>query len=651
MANITSQAILTLINGGMGGPPGCTALGILSDGIYDGSAGDIYATGSELDAQLDFTTIRNILSVKVWFYTDLAADLKLYADGVLVAEVNGSLTGMWSPAWSGNVTILTIASSRSLLEIEVDESAVTIIPLIINADTLRCIYTPIKLNTDTLRRTYSPDIVNVDTKRKFKTNLFGGVKVESINIAMNVSSAFDTVSAVVFDASNYDTTMGFFGDYQGLNIDFVTERVKESRTLQGKKWTLSGRSDTSTLLLKPVVKLTGGGTAASICHSMGLTTDFTDFTPAYSKLGWRNSTTKAISITEKSVSAVLSKMFSWTKGLGTREIIWYQRGTAIHVCERGKIKNTYAVEDYKYENLDIDSQIILRTSDSLCITGTGTETTVSTPGSYTWTPEYATVPLTETQTFGNSSIVIVNGLTMSETDGANSTVFTYNQIHSGSSGFDKPLYSVISSKVVTNATSRSTTNYIYGKPTSKTNEVTLAEETTTIEKYTDTDGWTAEGTHRTVHTPLSNGFYGHTVYDTTDDGNTIVATSISRGAPGGQASLATVQEISGYTGSGTGGTPGDSETTITEKFNGVVINSTSIPVQEASIINQYVRIVNAMNNAKEIKLSVSLIGGTLIDARQGAITFEGNTYYLESNSISGSASVLRRQSISAVRWA
>jgi len=589
-----------------------------------------------------------------------------YIDGVVQLTVSGEVA--WTQAsyvLAEGTHVLKWEYTKDSADI-VGEDSVYIDDLIITntvgsfvcvtSDTSRNAVCTQTINSDTVREVCNRVIINTDTNRKFKTNIFGAVKVETINIVMQINNAFDTVSAVVYSAENYAETMNFFGKYQGLDIDFITERVKENHTLNGKKWTLSGRSDTSTLLLKPVVKLTGGGTASDICHSMGLTTDFTDFTPAFSKLGWRNSTTKAISITEKSVSAVLSKMFSWTKGLGTREIVWYQRGTVIHVCERGKINNTYALEDYKYENLEIDSQIILRTSESLCITGTGTESTVSTPGSYCWTPEYATVPITETQTFGNSSIVIVDGLTMSETNGDNSTVYTYNQIYSSpySSSFNKPLYSVISSKVVTNATSRSTTTYTYGTPTSKTNEVTLAEETTVVESYTESGSWVVDNTHRTVHTPLSNGFYGHTVYEKTTDSsgnitNTVVSTSLSRGAPGGQASLATVQEISGYKSSGS--TDSDTDTVITEKFNGVVISSTSIPVQEYSIINQYVRIVNAMNKAKEIRLSAKLIGGTLIDARQSTITFEGNLYYLESVSITGSATVLRQQNISAVRWA
>jgi hypothetical protein len=490
----------------------------------------------------------------------------------------------------------------------------------------------------------------VDVYRKIKTDLFASTKVESISISMSSSSTFDTVTALVMDTKfNYDNAMNVFGNYQGFSIDFVTERVRESRKSTGKKWTLSGRSDATDLFYRPVdVTINRSSPKASdICKAFGVVPDFTDFTPAYSDNGWSMGS-DGLYIKENSVQAILNKLFSWSKGLGEREILIYQRGSVAYACERQRYQNTYDLSNYKIDSIEIDSQKLIRaTEQTYAYTGeytTTTKTSPNTPGSWIWTPVESDVPFSGGYSFGGASLIYSDGLLIEESNSDSVTTYEYNQVYNTGFITNVPfgdfLYSVLVKKTVIEAKRNSTTTYAYDTYLSSENH--LANEESIVKTLKNDGTWSTESHTQIRYVPLGNGFFGQSEYDLLNGG--VISTSISRGSPGGQASLYTVKQI-------TGGTHTDATTTkATQTLDGIPLNYVTIPIAETSIVDDIINVMNKMNGRKEVKLTASLPGGDLIDARRGVVMFEGQLYYIESNTVSGSSTSLKRQSLSAVRW-
>ena len=148
---------------------------------------------------------------------------------------------------------------------------------------------------------------------------------------------------------------------------------------------------------------------------------------------------------------------------------------------------------------------------------------------------------------------------------------------------------------------------------------------------------TLEKTRITQYTPIGNGFWGQTVIV---DGK-VESTSISNGAPSGQASLFTVKKLAGVK------YVSDDENDVTSRTPAG--SQSSIPIYEYDIVKALVAYKESFEGKTGKTISVSIIEGDVIDPVDGVVKYNNEIYYLTSNSITKTSKGVR-QNISAVRW-
>ena len=158
--------------------------------------------------------------------------------------------------------------------------------------------------------------------------------------------------------------------------------------------------------------------------------------------------------------------------------------------------------------------------------------------------------------------------------------------------------------------------------------------------YTDADVVT------TTHTPIGNGWYGHTTYNS--DGET-TDTSLSQGAPGNTVSQYMVNKTQEAFKS--------LEVEIAESIISGILRylhppliPTNYPVKDRQTVMNLIDATDWLDGRIEERVTLEVLNSNHIFDFDDILTFRGNRYYLVSNSVRHSAENGLRQGLEIVRW-
>lgn len=245
-------------------------------------------------------------------------------------------------------------------------------------------------------------------------------------------------------------------------------------------------------------------------------------------------------------------------------------------------------------------------------------------------------PFSGTLTWGTvnpTTLVYEDGYLIEETRGNLTTTYTYIDLATGGK--------TLQSKAVVDVDNDTHTLTTYSYETTGQQEY-LYEEKTVVTEGTDGTGITLESSI-IRHVPIGGGWYGTTTYDTTDGTEVEVSSSLGQGAPGQKVSQYMVDAQNDAL------KPDSAPRQMTVPLTGVAKARQTYPVADYDTLEAIAADLDRYEGAEEIMLQGEIAGGSHVYTFNDKITFNGNTYYIVSNSISQTYNQVR-QSITATRW-
>jgi len=611
MANIiTREAIVTLGNAGIGGPQGSTALDILTDGDLVGGSGVIYPMGDNIYITFTFPEEKSIGSIKVWVYF-AGRNLSLYADNVMVESITNTPSALWSPTWTGTATILKIMSNEAINEIEIKDNAISLIPFVIN--------------TDTLRRVYTSAAINTDTNRKIAGEL-PYLKNITINIApKTLSDSFDltTIKAM----KSYDRYVGAINDF---NVEIIIKKVTKKMNNLGlfHNYSCTARYDIDDLLNNYIyftqdVPFDGGiktittlkfSTASSLINfiagSLGkkLNIRFADWVLGDDTFSGHTT-----------MQSVVSQLFGWTDKVPNRLVNVFLRGDTIHVLQRGLELSVMPI--IKYENVTITEERLklLKNSVTSYMLGKQLDTADN--------PIYKSGVFTE----GDITKIYSSGLVTQESHTTGNTLITtkyeYHNPYPPTAYTKKT--TTISASELDDPTSKIIVTYEVNDNLEIIKEIEI--------HYDASDAEIKSETLITRHSAMGQGEWVTIVEDVN---GVQLSSSISKGAPSGKATAYEIEK--------------DSLKDKNAKYQIIPVPGVlkdylgTLPTSSDSFINSVISSVMVLNGKTEERVSMDVKDYSILDFTK-RYTWRGNEYYLEKNSVAGTSEKII-QKVELVRW-
>ncbi len=464
------------------------------------------------------------------------------------------------------------------------------------ADTSRIVVDPIYC--DSLRQVCDSTEFIIDTNRRFVTAL---TDLKSLTISLQAKTISDTFRAETV----HPRTLGLA--LTGMVLNFPYEFYVEATSDTGDVQTITGMYDCDELLYKPIKYIANddakasyimGVVASAIGKSAVIKID--DFTPASN-----------LSESMPIYRDVLSSLFGWTSNLPNRQVNVFIRGDLIYCIQRGKETAT--------QNIVKNSRPTINRRKLRTITYVPSDSEGSNI-SITAKP----TPFSGTISFGDASCSYAGGYLVQEShsvDGETETT-TYGI----SAGY-------IHSRVTESSKIKIETSYAYGG--ARGEELSTVTETTT---YKDAPN-SPPSVRITRHHALGGGWWA-TVAEL--DGETL-STSISHGAPGGKASIFSIDQANLSLGSGYSSNSDD-------KIPGRATISVDFPISEndTSMLRELKADLLWLHGRTEETVTFDCYDPNVIDFDK-TVTWNGNVYYLERNTITKDSKGTK-QSIELVRW-
>ena len=331
---------------------------------------------------------------------------------------------------------------------------------------------------------------------------------------------------------------------------------------------------------------------------------------------------------------LISQLFGWLSDLPHIDFNVFIRSGVLYVIQRGHetggtVTVTKAVFPYTVQKRRIRTEW----------QGSG-----NTQAEKTVDDEDAQVPFTGKIQFQDIEMTYENGYLMTEKDGdGNETEYTYIELNK-----QKYISRKETNNTVTGGSTVVVNDYqILG------NQVYLIKETQTVTKVTDPETnppTTETETTETVHVPVGNGCFVHTVKD--GDGN-VVQSSTSQGSPSNTVSPYMVDKTQEIYNTMTQQIVADILAGLLEYLHPPLI-ATNYPVKDRQTIEYLVNQTDWLNNKFEEKVTLELAEDEISEPHaidfNDVISFRGNSYRLESNHITHDAENGIRQNLTIVRW-
>lgn len=335
-------------------------------------------------------------------------------------------------------------------------------------------------------------------------------------------------------------------------------------------------------------------------------------------------------------SALISQLFGWLSDLPHIDFNVFIRGNTLNVIQRGQeTGNTYDLSSYHVGAVYTTNKRRLRTE---------WQGNTEKPQNEYDDPD-TQQPFTGSIAFGPCRITYEDGyLTREEnTDTGSITTYQYTDINDIDGNSQK--YLQTKETIDDDIETCSKTEYEYA---TLGNEIYLAMETvyTGGEVVSNSTDYTDAEITKTTHTPIGNGWYGHTTYDA--DGE-VVETSLSQGSPGNTVTQYMVDKTQEVFKS-------EAVEIAEAVISGLLtylhppVVSTNYPVKDRQTIEDLIDATDWLDGRIEERVTLEVLESAHIFDFNDLIQFNGNIYRLESNSIRHSAENGLRQGLEIVRW-
>ena len=318
--------------------------------------------------------------------------------------------------------------------------------------------------------------------------------------------------------------------------------------------------------------------------------------------------------------SIISQLFGWLSELPNIDFYVTIRDGKLIVIQRGHEPSSYTVQNVLFPPSVNKRRIHTEWS------GTG--------GADEREPdvEAEQTPFSGTIQFGDESLTYADGLLVTERHGTRVTNYQYTEILE---------QKYILQKETLDEDTCSKTEYEY---TSISKEVYLAKEV----EYTDgivengVPDYTDATVVTTTHVPIGNGWFGHTSID--EEGE-VINTSLSQGAPGNTVTPYMVDAVQDNLNRGIAS---DVLNLIDILLNPPLVQ-TNWPAVDKQTVRFLIRTCDNLNNKIEETVTLSTVDTHIIDMSE-TVTYNGNTYHVESNSIIHDAETGIRQNLVLKRW-
>lgn len=327
-----------------------------------------------------------------------------------------------------------------------------------------------------------------------------------------------------------------------------------------------------------------------------------------------------------SFGELLNNLFGWSDSVPNMVFNLHIIGNTIYIIQRGYETNNLTPANW--DGLPTLTHTIRHTEWS----NSSSQTVVPKQISSSDNTENNT-PFSGDITWGHITYRYEDGYLKLERNGTTDTTYTYT-----SYGSDKYLSLKETLDIDNNVYTK--TEYSYE---TQGNQLYLHEEKTTVYDGQDDTGTMVES-RLTRHTPVNaGGWYGTTMYDTTDGIEEEVSSSLSLGTPGQKMTQYTINESQDAL------KPSNSQRQLVVPLNGVAKARQSYPVADTNTLQAIANCLDSYENKEEVTLSGEIVGGTHIYNYDDTIVYNGNTYYLVSNNVTKTFDKVR-QNIVAVRY-
>ena len=516
------------------------------------------------------------------------------------------------------------------------------------ADTIRKIKKPtsVRIATDTERKIKKPISVRIatDAVRKIKNKvtkkndlkrvIAGSFYEEDINrISINLSTSnFSQRPVIETHNEKYLNIPNIIGDINGYKYQLICPEKQVSINKNSITYTITGREDVTDALYRKVNIRVSDLKVSTILNALKINYNVSEFTFIAGAIGAVKD--GSFVIIANSLKQLLDKMFSWSSGYYLKEIYCVFRNGQVYVTEKEKYQKVYDIDNLvsqkQTDQITINEKLIRNYMEDEDINGITTGGTIVSSSKITREDIYNDSPYSGRIEFGESRIDYSRGLVTFEENGNTRTEYNYmSKVEAvGMGSFQDTISKVLSWKKVVSGNSEVITDYYYDK---YQKEICLTKEV--ISEYKD---GVLEKTRITRYTPIGNGFWGQTVSvaekeeKRLDNGQIkisypehIESTSISNGAPSGQASLFTVKRLAGFRTTTEGGNEDEDDDVTSRTPAG---SQSPIPIYENDIVKSLVAYKESFEGKTEKTISVAIIEGDIIDPVDGAIKYNNDIY-------------------------
>ena len=492
----------------------------------------------------------------------------------------------------------------------------------INIDTNRKIVAKVSNEIDSIRKINKGIIYFNDTRRTI-AKYFSDIDINRINLNLSTGT-FSQRPSIETHNPEYLNCQNIIGEINGYKYQIVSPEKQTNINKNSITYTISGREDVTDVLYRKVNIRVSDLKVSTILNALKINYNVSEFTFIAGAIGAVKENSGAVKensgtylILANSLKQLLDKMFGWSSGYYLKEMYCVLRNGQIYVTEKEKYKKVYDIDKLvsqkQTEQITINEKLIRNYMEDEDINGVTTGGTIISSSKITREDIYSDEPYSGTIEFGGSRIDYSRGLVTFEENGNTLTTYNYMSIVEavGMGSFQDTISKVLSWKKVVSGNSEVITDYYYDK---YQKEICLTKEV--ISEYKD---GVLEKKRITRYTPIGNGFWGQTVSvaekeeKRLDDGQIkisypehIESTSISSGAPSGQASLFTVKRLAGFRTTTEGGNE-DEDDDVTSRTPAE--SQSSIPIYEYDIVKSLVAYKESFEGKTEKTISVSIIEG------------------------------------------
>lgn len=460
----------------------------------------------------------------------------------------------------------------------------------------------------------------------------------NLNIGLNHAALSDSYSMTV-PAGTADLDDKITGSLFNWNYDFAVDAVSENAGMVN----YTGRYDVNKLrytyytVVRRVyfsgdnapskVGISAQGLISDIASQLGLTLSYQAMDWSFPLPLQNTDGHYGIYVLRGTYRNIISQLFGWLSEMPNMDFYVSIRNGVLYVVQRGREQSSYTIQKVQYPPTVNRQRIHTEWS------GTAPSKTQN-----DYENETPKVPFTGVISYGNASLTYEDGLLMQEVSGNVTTTYTYTDIQK-----QKYLDSKETISVDPDTGEGTCSKTLYYYTSINTDEIYLYEET----EYTDGtyDGLNTDYTdaeiRRTTHTPIGNGWYGHTTYNSD---NEVEATSISQGAPGNTVTPYMVEAVQ----SALRGTAQAIIDLLLMFLNPPLIE-TNWPVMDRNTTVALIRNCDALNGKIEETVSLATPDAHIIDMSQ-TVVYNSNTYYVESNNIVHDAETGIMQNLVLKRW-